>query len=46
MWKKYVGDADLIYTRNEEGRKILLKARAEALSTAFQKRSERRSCWK
>ncbi len=46
MWKKYVGDAELIYTRNEEGRKILLKARAEALSTAFQKRSERRSCWK
>ena len=46
MWKKYVGPTKLIYTRTMEGRKILLKARANSFSTSIQKKAERRSCWK
>jgi len=46
MWRKYVGDNKLIYTRNIDGRKLLLKARQKAMSTSFQKRSERINIWK
>ncbi len=45
MWGKYVGPNKLIFTRNLEGRKLLLKARQKALSTSFQKRSERIDTW-
>lgn len=45
MWSKYVGDADLVYTRNVEGRRLLLRAREHSLSSAFQRRSDRRSVW-
>lgn len=30
--KSYIGKYEVIYTRNEEGRKILLQARAKALA--------------
>lgn len=46
MWKKYVGPTELIYTRNEDGRKILVKARNQSLSGQFTKKSERLSVWK
>lgn len=46
QWKKLVGPATLVYTRNPEGRIILLKARMESFSAGFQKCSERISCWK
>jgi len=46
LWKKYVGPTEVIYTRTIEGRKLLLKARKGALSSAFQFRSERISSWK
>ena len=46
MWTKYVGATKLVYTRNLEGRKILLKARGYAMSTRFQKRAERIRTWK
>ncbi len=46
MWSRYVGSMSLVYTRIPEGRKILLKARSHSVSAAFQKRSEKRSCWK
>ncbi len=46
MWKKYVGPAELIYTRTEEGRKILVKARSQSMSGQFVKRSERLNVWK
>jgi hypothetical protein len=46
MWSRYVGPAHLVYTRTIEGRTLLLKARANALSTAFQKKSDRAKIWK
>ena len=46
MWAKYVGATELVYTRNVEGRKVLLKARGHAMSTRFQKRAERIRTWK
>lgn len=46
MWKRYAGSAQLVYTRTTQGRQILLKARATAMSTAFQKRCERIKAWK
>lgn len=46
MWKKYVGPTELIYTRNEDGRKILVKARNRSLSGQFTRKSERLNVWK
>jgi superfamily II DNA or RNA helicase len=46
IWQRFVGPAELIYTRTLEGRRILLKARTRSLSNAFRERSERVSCWK
>ncbi|GAA0492509.1 hypothetical protein GCM10008986_18580 [Salinibacillus aidingensis] len=46
QWKKRIGEAELIYTRTPEGRKILLKARMRAMSGQFVKRSERKSVWR
>ncbi|TRZ41384.1 DEAD/DEAH box helicase family protein [Robertkochia solimangrovi] len=45
-WVKNVGRCNLIYTRNLEGRKILLKARFKALSSEFLHRTERINSWK
>ncbi len=45
-WHTRVGAARLVYTRTEDGRKILLRARTHSLSGAFQNRAERKSCWK
>ncbi len=46
MWAKYVGRMKLIYTRSVEGRRILLKARMNAVSAAFVDETERVICWK
>lgn len=46
MWRRYVGPTELIYTRTVPGRRALLRARAHSLASAFQRRCERRSCWK
>ncbi|MHC4435627.1 MAG: DEAD/DEAH box helicase family protein, partial [Planctomycetota bacterium] len=46
MWSKYVGPAELVYTRTVEGRKVLLRARGHAMSTSFQRRAERTRAWK
>ena len=46
MWAKYVGPCELIYARNIEGRQVLLKARTQSLSSAFQRRAERARIWK
>lgn len=46
MWAKYVGSTELVYTRSIKGRRILLKARGSAMSTSFQRRSERVRSWK
>lgn len=45
-WRALVGPVQLVFTRTPEGRKLLLRARNHSLSGAFQKRSERVSCWK
>jgi len=45
-WGKLVGRNKLIYTRTIDGRKLLLRARQKAMSTSFQKRSERIDSWK
>ena len=45
-WRRHVGAVRAIYTRTPEGRRVLLRARLHSLAAAFQKRSERISCWK
>jgi len=45
LWNKYIGDCDIVYTRNPEGRKVLLKARKHAFSASNKKRSKRLSKW-
>lgn len=46
-WCHYFGDCDLIYTRTLEGRKMLLKARLNSLSAAFEEeRSELVNKWR
>ena len=44
-WKRYMGDAELIYTRANNGRIVLLRARARAFSNAIKKRAERLDSW-
>ena len=46
VWRSRVGAVELIFTRTPEGRRQLLRARFHSLAAAFQKRSERVSCWK
>ncbi len=46
MWTRHVGPCELIYTRSTEGRQRLLKARAQSLSAAFQRRAERTRAWR
>lgn len=45
-WNRLVGPVQLVFTRTPEGRKVLLRARNHSLAGAFQKRTERVSCWK
>lgn len=45
-WKSYVGKCKLVFTRNIEGRKILLKSRIHSLAASFQDKSERVNTWK
>ena len=44
-WNRRVGPAELVYTRTQEGRGFLLKARRRAFSAAFADRTERRDRW-
>ncbi len=46
MWDRYVGPCEVVYTRNEAGRQILLKARAQSMSAAFQGRTDRTRAWR
>ena len=36
-YRKYVGDCDIVYTRNIEGRKLLLKAKGASYSSSFKR---------
>jgi superfamily II DNA or RNA helicase len=44
-WQRRLGPSELIYTRSEEGRRCLLKARAQAFATQFQPRALRLDRW-
>ena len=44
-WQRRLGPSELIYTRSEEGRRELLKARAQAFATQFQPRALRLDRW-
>lgn len=45
LWERYIGECEIVYTRNLEGRKILLKARKDAYSASKRERSKRLSKW-
>ena len=47
-WEEYVGRSNLIYTRNLEGRKLLLKAKLKSLSSTLddEKKSEKIQRWR
>lgn len=44
-WQARVGSSRLVFTRNAEGRRILLRARARSFAAGFQRSVERRSAW-
>lgn len=46
QWEKHIGKGEIVYTRTKEGRKLLLKARMQAMSAAFVKKGERISVWR
>ncbi len=45
-WRKYIGHSELIYTRNTEGRKMLLKARVNSLSSILIDKVEKKRVWR
>lgn len=45
-WRNYVGNCELIFTRNIEGRKILLRSRLNSLATELIGSTERVNKWK
>lgn len=46
LWKRFVGDCELIYTRTIEGRKLLLKSKAKSLSYQLEEQPERVNKWR
>ncbi len=44
-WKEYVGPSELVYTRNDNGRAILLKAKMKSFSSAFENDVKRQDRW-
>lgn len=45
LWAERVGSSSLVFLRNPEGRRVLLRARAKSLAAGFQRSVERRSAW-
>lgn len=45
LWEKYIGECEIIYTRNIQGRIILLSARKNAFSAMERPKSKRLSKW-
>ncbi|MCR4880795.1 MAG: DEAD/DEAH box helicase family protein [bacterium] len=41
LWQKYIGKCDVIYTRNAQGRRTLLKARKNSFSDLFRPKKAR-----
>ncbi len=46
QWRKYVGDCELVFTRNYEGRKLLLKSRVKSLISHLDTEFEQVSKWR
>jgi hypothetical protein len=44
-WRKRVGPVELVFTRSEEGRNLLLRARARSFAAGFQRPIEQFSAW-
>jgi hypothetical protein len=44
-WLASVGSSTLVFTRNAEGRRMLLRARARSFAAGFQRSVDRRSVW-
>ena len=45
LWEKYIGECEIIYTRNTQGRITLLSARKNAFSNMNRPKSKRLSKW-
>lgn len=45
LWEKYIGECEVVYTRNIEGRRVLLKARKDAFSASKRTKSKKLSKW-
>lgn len=45
LWQKHIGSCEIIYTRNKQGRKLLLKARDSAFSSSKRKKSKKLTKW-
>ncbi len=46
QWHKYVGNCELVFTRNHEGRELLLKSRVKALISQLDTEVEQVSKWR
>jgi Type III restriction enzyme, res subunit len=45
LWRAHVGSSRLVFARTPEGRRTLLRARAQSFAAGFQRRVGRRSVW-
>jgi len=45
FWQKYIGTCEIVYTRSQEGRKLLLRARKLAFSQTKREPSKKLSRW-
>jgi len=45
LWSARVGVSRLVYTRTPEGRRVLLRARAQSFAAGMQRSVDRRSAW-
>ena len=45
LWNRYIGKCEIVYTRNTQGRRLLLKARKNAFSAMKREPSKRISKW-
>ncbi|MEQ9229530.1 MAG: hypothetical protein RIF46_02535, partial [Cyclobacteriaceae bacterium] len=44
-WRQFVGRCNMVFTKNPEGRALLLKARFHSLASEFQEKVERTNRW-
>jgi hypothetical protein len=45
LWRGGVGSSKLVFTRSPEGRRVLLRARAQSLAAGMRRVVDRRSVW-